>query len=121
MSVLIQSLTMDGNSGMALDNSLRVLAYLGEQVSIDLDEEAILRELTETHKCVQQILPLSLDTIPDMKDPLKIKAMVRLASFLLKLLLPRQKLICHNWSWQQKYHSTFYTSLFGQVIKIYRF
>ena len=76
MSVLIQSLLSDGRPQKALDNILEVLSYLGEPLPTNLDKEAIYRELIATEECLQQISSSSWDTIPAMKDPLKIKAMV---------------------------------------------
>ena len=75
MSVLIQSLTMDGKPEKALNNLLTVLSYLKEPLSDNLTEDTIHRELIETHKCMQGVSFSSLDT---MTDPLKIKAMVSL-------------------------------------------
>jgi len=54
---------------------LEVLSYLGEPLPTNLDKEAIYRELIATEECLQQISSSSWDTIPAMKDPLKIKAM----------------------------------------------
>merc|ERR1712194_553103 len=72
MSVLIESLSMDGKPEKAMENLLKVLAYLGEPLSGNLSEEIVHKELIETHKSMQEISLASLDT---MTDPQKIKAM----------------------------------------------
>ncbi|KAL7552818.1 hypothetical protein ACHAWF_016069 [Thalassiosira exigua] len=73
--LLIESLVVTGSLEEALKHSLEVLDYLGEPISNDFDDEAVRDELTNTRKCVHQIRP-SLDNLPPMKDPQKIKAMI---------------------------------------------
>lgn len=75
MGVLINTLVWDGKPGKALEKSLTVLAFLGEPLSDNLNEEAIVVELIETHDCVQQISPASWKALPAMQDPRKMKAM----------------------------------------------
>ena len=76
MSVFIQSLTFAGKFQEALDNALNILSYLGEPLSMNLDKVAIHRELLDIQDCMQRISMSSWDTMPAMKDPPKIKAMV---------------------------------------------
>ena len=76
MSVFIQSLTFAGKSQEALDNAVNILSFLGEPLSMNLDKIAIHRELLDIQDCMQRISMSSWDTMPAMKDPLKIKAMV---------------------------------------------
>ena len=76
MSVFIQSLLQAGKSQEALDNVLKILSYLGEPLSINLNILGIHKELLDIQDCMQQIPLSSWDTMPAMKDPLKIKAMV---------------------------------------------
>ena len=54
----------------------RMTHFLANPNPTNLDKEAIYRELIATEECLQQISSSSWDTIPAMKDPLKIKAMV---------------------------------------------
>ena len=76
MSVFIQSLIQAGKSQEALDNVLSILSYLGEPLSSNLDKLGIHKELLDVQYCMQQIPLSSWDTMPALKDPLKIKAMV---------------------------------------------
>ncbi|KAL7552211.1 hypothetical protein ACHAWF_018095 [Thalassiosira exigua] len=73
MMVLIESLIMSACGEEALTHSLEVLNYLGEPISNNFDNDSVKDELAETHKCVQQML--SLENLPPMKDPQKIRAM----------------------------------------------
>ena len=66
---------MDDKADAALDHSLQVLHHLGESLPSNLDNEAIQREIFDTHKRVQQISP---SDIPVMRDNMKMKAMVSL-------------------------------------------
>ncbi|KAL7544957.1 LOW QUALITY PROTEIN: hypothetical protein ACHAWF_008327, partial [Thalassiosira exigua] len=74
MMVLIGSLIISGSCEEAVNHSLGVLDYLGEPISKNFDNESIRDELSETHKCVQQMPPL--DGVPPMKDPRITKAML---------------------------------------------
>ena len=76
MSVFIQSLIIAGKFEEALDNVVKILSYLGEPISMNLDKIAIHRELLDIQDCVERISLSSWDTMPAMEDPLKIKAMV---------------------------------------------
>ena len=77
MNVMIHACAFSFNSGeKGLELCFEVLQKLGERFPKSLEDAHIIKELTDTNKQLQWLLPSSLDTLPLMEDKQKLQAMV---------------------------------------------
>lgn len=84
INLLIHSLSMDAKSvDDAFKKTFWVLEQFGETFPTNPDNETIARELVEAKNQLEQYLPSTLSSIPQMEDPEKLKAMVRSPSVIL--------------------------------------
>ncbi len=75
MDVLIHSLGMDGfSASRSIEHCTSVLMHLGEVFQSPIENDYIVKELSETNKCLID-LPTNTDEMPTNGHPLKVQAM----------------------------------------------
>ena len=76
LDVLIHSLGMDGSSASkSIEHCTSVLTHLGEVFPSPIQNDYIVKELSQTNKCLLDNLPTNIEGMSIMGHPLKLKAM----------------------------------------------